>query len=149
MTALSIAASVISVSIFVLVGLLFLGGLLLRHEVERAAARAAGTLRPFSGTINALRPLKDTIVEFITATESSRSFLAFLGSSRPLHLRDAIANAPAGSLTGLVIIALTGLVRLQSGHLCLTPSGREAARRIPFAVESDGRFDHPTSALWN
>ena len=143
MTALSIAASVISVSIFALTGLLFVGGLLLRHEVDRAA----GTLPPFSGTINALRPLKHTVFEFIAATEPSRRLLAFLGSSRPLHLRDAIANAPAGSLTGLVIVALTGLVHLRSGHLCLTPSGREAARRIRFAVESDGRFDHPTSAL--
>ena len=130
MTAASIAVGVISFWIVGLLGLLFVGGLLLRHDVSRAAAGTARTLGSSSATIENLRPLQDTIAEFIVATASSRRVLEFLSRAPAVRLRDEIVTAPERTVIGLMIIALAGLVRVGRGGLRLTDAGHEMAGRV-------------------
>ena len=130
LTPASIAVGVIGFSIIALLGLLFLGGSLLRRDVGRAAAGNAGTPYSSRRIVEDLRPLQDYVLEFVTATGPSRRLLEFLTRGQPTRLRDEIARAPESAVTGLIIIAVAGLVRMRRGALRLTSSGREIAARI-------------------
>ena len=140
-----IAAGIISFGIIAFLGVLFLGGLLLRHDVARAAAGSRqGTPYATSRIIEDLRPLQNTVVEFIAATDPSRRVLEFLSGRQAIRLRDQIARAPERTLAGLIIIAVAGLVRLGRGGLSVTSAGREIAARTRGRLASDERSTSPS-----
>ena len=130
MTPNSIAVGVIIFSILALVGVLSLGGVLLRHDLSRALAANGRRPYPKSRMVEDLRPLQNTVIEFVATTGPSRRLLKLLSAGEPIRLRDEIARAPESAVTGLIIMAVAGFVRLRSGALILTKTGREVAARI-------------------
>ena len=125
-----IATAVIICWISGLIGLLFVGGWLVRHDVAGAAAGNSATPYAASRIIGDLRPLQHTVAEFIAADGPSRRLLKFLSSAQATRLRDQVARAPERTVAGLMILAVAGLVRLGRGGFRLTGSGREMAKRI-------------------
>ena len=130
MTVAAIAAGVILFRIISLLGVLFLGGLLLRHDVARVVA--ANSDRPYAASriIDDLRPLQDTVAEFIAADGRSRRLLTFVSDGQPTRLRAQMTTAPERTATGLMILAVAGFVRLGPGGFRLTGSGRDIVERI-------------------
>ena len=130
MTPTSIAAGVIIISVLALVGVLFLGGVLLRHDLSRAVAANGDGRCAKSRLLEDLRPLQDAVAEFVAATGPARRLLKLLSGGSGIRLRDEIGRAPESAMTGLIITAVAGLVRLRGGALRLTSSGREVAARL-------------------
>ena len=75
------------------VAMLFLGGQLVRHDLNRAAAKPRKAGWPPSRIIEDLRLLQDLVVEFFARSEQSSRLLGVLDQhKRPLSLNTILAE---------------------------------------------------------
>jgi hypothetical protein len=140
----------ITVPLAAAIFVLFLCGLLVRNDVERAAAEKQGARRPVSRILDDLRPVQDIVVAFIAASDPSAQLLERLDQheryvglhvlfdSSPLagERRPTLQPAPKNMWTALFIMTVAGLVRFGTRGIALTSVGREVLARIRH--EGDG-----------
>ena len=137
---------IIFVSVALLAGavVLFLGGRLVRHDLDRSA-RKNDAARPRSRTLEDLRPVQDLTVDFFANTEPCVRLLNILaGHQQPLTAnalfdkarptadhRNNGSTPPFGiEWAALWIMRIAGLVRLDERGVLLTKIGRKIHRRI-------------------
>ena len=111
---------------------LFIGGLLVRTDLYRAWAKRRGKRYPRSRIIQDLRPLQQTMVEFITVTAPSHEFLQRLAvNERPIPARKLLDNVwAAESWIALFMMRVASLVRFSRRGARLTSVGREVLARM-------------------
>ncbi len=139
--------ALIIMGFYLLAGLamLFLGGQLVRHDLNRAAAKLRKAGWPPSRIIEDLRPVQDIVVEFFARSEQSSRLLGVLDQhKRPLSVNTILeevqlqtnlrknSNPPSLQLAwaALFIMRLAGLVRFSRRGVVLGDAGREVQRRI-------------------
>lgn len=137
----------ILVALYLLASLavLFLGGRLVRYDLSRSETENGKPLRKRSRLIEDLRPLQDTVVEFIAHSEYAPQILGALARKDvPLSLKSIAQKIRLASKRshksdllllpiGLAVIGLmrvAGLIRLGRRGIVLTPIGREIEQRI-------------------
>jgi regulator of nucleoside diphosphate kinase len=123
---------------------LFLGGRLVRYDLRRSETEDGKPLRRRSRLIDDLRPLQDTVVEFIAHSEYAPQILGALARKDvPLSLKSIAQKIRLASkrshksdlllAVGLAVIGLmrvAGLIRLGRRGIVLTDIGREIEQRI-------------------
>ncbi|HJT82563.1 MAG TPA: GreA/GreB family elongation factor [Chthoniobacterales bacterium] len=143
----------ISIILFILTAIfvsalliLFVGGLLVRADVHRAADARRGRNYPRSHTLEDLRGIQNLMIDFIAKSRPSRRLLGYLtGNDKPVrvmalvrYLRNASSNADSGITpfagekiwTALIIMAVSGLIRFGRRGISLSPVGHEVQRRL-------------------
>jgi len=107
---------------------LFIGGLLVQTDLYRASAERRGKYYPQSRILKDLRPIQQTMVEFVAASDPSRALLQRLaGNEQPMPLRKLLDNISTGETgwTALFVMSAAGLVRFVWRGIRLTGVGRE------------------------
>jgi hypothetical protein len=80
---------------------LFIGGLLVQTDLYRASAERRGKYYPQSRILKDLRPIQQTMVEFVAASDPSRALLQRLaGNEQPMPLRKLLDNISALAAPG-------------------------------------------------
>lgn len=113
--------------------IIFVGRLLMRTDLYRRRAAQRGTSYPLSHITTDLRPVQQTMINFIDAFPSSRELLQRLAyANEPVPVGKLLANVPAneGSWTALLLTSLAGLIRLKSQGASITSVGREFLGRL-------------------
>jgi hypothetical protein len=132
--------------------ILFVGGLLVRTDICRAAAKGRRVSYPRSQLLEDLRAVQATTIEFIAQTPRSRELMQVLANSGepiPLGRLFGSTSAVETSWTALFIISVTGLLRFSRRGVTLTSVGHEVlaringanARRLKAAELAIGRLD--------
>lgn len=142
--------------------ILFLGGWLVRHDLERGA-KTHNSAPPLSRTLEDLRPVQDLAVDFFAQAEPCARLLRLLARhTRPLTLsalfheirplaehRGHGAAPPFGiEWAALWLMRLAGLVRLDRCGVLLTETGREVHQRISAPAREpreSARFMRPSA----
>jgi len=112
---------------------LFIGGLLVETDLYRASAERRGKYYPQSRILKDLRPIQQTMVEFVAASDPSRALLQRLaGNEQPMPLRKLLDNISARETrwTALLVMSVAGLVRFVWRGIRLTDVGREVLARM-------------------
>ena len=112
---------------------LFVGGLIARNDLYRRLAKKRGKHYPRSRIIEDLRPVHDTMREFIEASPPSRELLHRLAEAKgPLRVRKLFRSVPQSESTGTAffLIAVAGLVRFGAKGVSITDPGREILARM-------------------
>jgi Transcription elongation factor len=112
---------------------LFIGGLLVQTDLYRACAERRGKHYPQSRILKDLRPVQQTMVEFVAASDPRRALLQRLaGNEQPMPLRKLLDNISAGETrwTALLVMRVAGLVRFVWRGIRLTDVGREVLARM-------------------
>ena len=112
---------------------LFVGRLIIRTHLYRRWAEKRGKHYPRSRVIEDLRPVQQTMIEFIDASPPSRELLQRLGeTNEPIPVRKLLASVPAGesSWLALFLIAAAGLISFGRQGLLVTEAGREVLARL-------------------
>jgi regulator of nucleoside diphosphate kinase len=125
--------------------ILFIGGLLVRTDMDRALAESRGTFYPRSRLLEDLRPVQTVMIEFIAESAHCREFMQRLAhSGKPIPLRRLLGGTPAVETkwTALFIMGVAGLLRFSSRGVMLTDLGREILVRI-----NDGDLNNSPSKL--
>jgi regulator of nucleoside diphosphate kinase len=108
--------------------IILIGRLLMRTGVHRRGAAERRTNYPISRVTEDLRPVQQTMIDFIDAFPSSRELLRRLAqTNEPIPVGTLVANIPAneGNWTALLLISLAGLVTLKPQGALMTCVGRE------------------------
>jgi regulator of nucleoside diphosphate kinase len=112
---------------------LFIGRLITRTEVYRRWAGKRGKPYPRSRIIEDLRPVQETMIDFVDASPPSRELLQQLAETdEPIHVRELLAavSREESSWTALFLIAAAGLVSFGRKGVSLTDVGREVLAQI-------------------
>ena len=112
---------------------LFVGRLIIRTDLYRRWAEKRGKHYPRSRIIEDLRPVQQTMIEFIDASPPSRELLQRLAETdEPIPVRKLLASVPAGesSWLALFLIAAAGLISFGRQGLLVTEAGREVLARL-------------------
>ena len=112
---------------------LFVGRLIIRTDLYRRWAEKRGKHYPRSRIIEDLRPVQQTMIEFIDASPPSRELLQRLAETKePIPVRKLLASVPAGesSWLALFLIAAAGLISFGRQGLLVTEAGREVLARL-------------------
>jgi len=112
---------------------LFVGRLIIRTHLYRRWAEKRGKHYPRSRVIEDLRPVQQTMIEFIDASPPSRELLQRLAeTNEPIPVRKLLASVPAGesSWLALFLIAAAGLISFGRQGLLVTEAGREVLARL-------------------
>ena len=112
---------------------LFVGRLIIRTDLYRRWAEKRGKHYPRSRIIEDLRPVQQTMIEFIDASPPSRKLLQRLAETdEPIPLRKLLASVPAGesSWLALFLIAAAGLISFGRQGILVTEAGREVLARL-------------------
>jgi regulator of nucleoside diphosphate kinase len=114
--------------------ILFIGGLLVRTDMDRALAESRGTFYPRSRLLEDLRPVQTVMFEFIAESAHCREFVQ--------RLPDSGKPRVEMKWTALFIMGVAGLLRFSSRGVMLTDLGREILMRI-----NDGDLNNSPSKL--
>ncbi len=148
MTVHLIALIIVGLYLLAGVAMLFLGGQLVRNDLDRAPAKRRKTGWLPSRIIEDLRPVQDIVVEFFARSEQSSRLLGVLDQQKgPLSVNAILekvrmqtdlrqsSNPPSPQLAwaALFIIRLAGLVRFSRRGVVVTEVGREVQRRMAVA----------------
>ena len=112
---------------------LFVGRLIIRTDLYRRWAEKRGKHYPRSRVIEDLRPVQQTMIEFIDASPPSRELLQRLAeTNEPIPVRKLLASVPAGesSWLALFLIAAAGLISFGRQGILVTEAGREVLARL-------------------
>jgi len=112
---------------------LFVGRLIIRTHLYRRWAEKRGKHYPRSRVIEDLRPVQQTMIEFIDASPPSRELLQRLAeTNEPIPVRKLLASVPAGesSWLALFLIAAAGLISFGRQGILVTEAGREVLARL-------------------
>ena len=112
---------------------LFVGRLIIRTDLYRRWAEKRGKHYPRSRIIEDLRPVQQTMIEFIDASPPSRELLQRLAeTNEPIPVRKLLASVPAGesSWLALFLIAAAGLISFGRQGILVTEAGREVLARL-------------------
>ena len=112
---------------------LFVGRLIIRTDLYRRWAEKRGKHYPRSRIIEDLRPVQQTMIEFIDASPPSRELLQRLAETdEPIPVRNLLASVPAGesSWLALFLIAAAGLISFGRQGILVTDAGREVLARL-------------------
>lgn len=107
---------------------LFVGRLIIRTDLYRRWTEKRGKHYRRSRIIEELRPVQQTMIDFIDASPLSRELLQRLAETdEPIPVRKLLANTTASekSWIALFIISLAGLVRFGREGALITSAGRE------------------------
>jgi regulator of nucleoside diphosphate kinase len=129
------------ISTMIVLGLYLVGVLLVilvsrvitRTDLYRRWTEKRGKHYPRSRVIEDLRPVQETMIEFIDASPPSRGLLQRLADAdAPIPVRKLLRTVPAGegSWTALFLIAVAGLVRFGPQGVLITDLGREILARM-------------------
>lgn len=116
---------------------LFVGRLIIRTDLYRRWAEKRGKHYPRSRIIEDLRPVQQTMIEFIDASPPSRELLQRLAeTNEPIRVRKLLAGVPRekSRWTALFLITAAGLVSFGRQGVLLTDVGREVLARITGGV---------------
>jgi regulator of nucleoside diphosphate kinase len=119
---------------------LFIGGVLVRTNLYRAYAQRRGKHYPSSRILQDLRPIQQTMVDFIAVSAPSRELLQRLTENEePTPVRKLLENASAAgtSWTALLVMRVAGLVRFGWQGVRLTDVGREVLRRFQLRTQPE------------
>ncbi len=162
MTVHLIALIIVGLYLLAGVAMLFLGGQLVRNDLNRAAAKRRKAGWPPSRIIEDLRPVQDLVVEFFTRSEQSSRLLGVLDQQKgPLSVNAILekvrmqtdlrqsSNPPSPQLAWAArfIMPLAGLVRFSRRGVVLTEVGREVQRRMAGASVASSQNKVSTMAL--
>jgi regulator of nucleoside diphosphate kinase len=112
---------------------LFVGRLIIGTDFYRRWAEKRGKHYPRSRIIEDLRPVQQTMIEFIDASPPSRELLQRLAETdEPIPVRNLLASVPAGesSWLALFLIAAAGLISFGRQGILVTDAGREVLARL-------------------
>jgi regulator of nucleoside diphosphate kinase len=138
--------AIVALALYLLAGIfvLFLGGRLVQHDLDRDASKN-NTAWPGSRAIEDVRPIQHLIVDFFAGAEPCDRLLAILARQQePLGVTALLQEArPSAGQSdngdafvfgieraALWIMRVAGLVSLNKRHVFLTDAGREVHRRI-------------------
>jgi regulator of nucleoside diphosphate kinase len=138
-------------------------GLLIRNDFDRGVDAREGKPRPPSRILEDFRGLQETVVAFLTKSDSCRGVLERLIKRKgapPLravvgysHRADGpSSSSPEKALIALFILRTAGLLRLTKRGVVATDAGQEVYRRItspaPHDVEGELRRPSPYDAMF-
>ena len=112
---------------------LFVGGLIARNDLYRRLAKRRGKHYPHSRIIEDLRPVHDTMMDFINASPPSRELLRRLAEAEgPIRVRKLLRSVSKSesTWTAFFLIAVAGLVRFGPEGVFITDIGREIQARM-------------------
>lgn len=137
--------------------ILFVGGLLVRSDIHRAARIRAGAIYPTSRVLENLRPLQDLVVHFVGESHPCHQLLEYLENhnwpvpigrlfqgrrSERVH-GDTTTVLSSGEKIGpaLFIVSVAGLVRFGRRGISVTNAGHEILSRIRGAAVAERTFE--------
>jgi regulator of nucleoside diphosphate kinase len=112
---------------------LLVGGLIARNDLYRRLARKRGKDYPRSRIIEDLRPVHETMMDFIDASPPSRELLRQLAEAEgPIRVRKLLRSVPKteSTWTAFFLIAVAGLVRFGPQGVLITDVGRQIQARM-------------------
>ncbi len=137
--------------------ILFVGGLLVRSDIHRAALIRVGAIYPPSRVLKDLRPLQGLVVHFVAETHPCRQLLEYLEKHnwpvaigrlfqgvRSEWIHGDTTTVPfSGEKIGpaLFIVSVAGLVRFGRRGISVTSAGHEILSRIRGAAVAERTFD--------
>jgi regulator of nucleoside diphosphate kinase len=142
MNAYIITLTVIGLYLAAVLFVFVTGRLITRTDLYRRWAETRGKQYPRSRMIEDLRPVQQTMIDFINASSPSGELLQRLAEVKePIPARKLLASVPEGesSWTALFLMALAGLVSFGRDGVSLTAIGREILTRMNVEMSKVGQ----------